>query len=1661
MIEVEEPPLPPPRAVRRTYGKPKQPPVVDDVAVSSSLSAVPDTSTDPINQDNDNDERENLALSHSHHALSSPLETDHDLTTVAATVPGLAAGGISWDGLKKGKHADWRKEIADSDHSDDDGEVLAGGSVRAGKGGEAGEVNAYERAKALLQSTTGRTDTATQVNEDEDKDSARPSIAAEEAASSSLPPLTSDDPLSLPLSNNTFEARQRIQQEEDGEEETAPIRDRKRVVKPSTNLSPSSSSSSSSSSAISKTPTRTHVRRRSHDEQEQPMTTTSELPSSQPEYQRQLDLAREKGERKRLRRERAAAAAEAVGNSGEEEEDEEDRDGLGEEGLQTSPASPTMRRGASGRRRRVVAASDEDEDSDAAAGSRAGSTPVPARKETTTTETATTRKPKKRVAIVDSSPIQSAGGPLNEGEEEDDDEDGGFSKTLTNIFAKSAKRSRAPGSPRENAVEREQQPTAEEHQAETEQDLESPTTTRTTRRKGKGRGSRSKAVLSGSEGSSADDNAEGRKKTRMKGLSKKDKDLMNKEAAQMRAGKEVHLSRVRKEFTIASFITGSIPSLAPKFPFKPISQVSGVPPLVPPRSEIPTQSSAVVPTPDSDIGQYSSQREQQQGYRRSSDPELAEPMAGDQTPTKMAPFHVTTLGKGKLADAGVVIVGSGLGSDDSDSDDDDGLGALKKMEMRAREKQELAKRQQAFEEKQKMLKARKEAALKAQQQQETRTGTAVQGKVGIQNASRPSLKARPDSFLKGARVKQPNQGINIDSDSSDNDDDLVILDKPGAKAVSAKAKVERLNPREMLDVKREGANGAGKPRTGGLRFAARPDVMTESMFLHAGQTFDQAGKRQREGKTKSNADTKLSRITDQQSLAFLLERQKKMAAAEREKKERESGLKIRALQPRTQQLIDEETLEETRKAEEQRMAIGMDVDEAGGSGDEDDSEDSDFAPADEEEAEDANEDELLVEETQGQDEDQHAMATPEEEDGAVNPLLTSAMGAVDPIDQETAEEALRQRKRKRLAVVDSDDEPEAAARSATHSSLTRPIEAGSEGVPESSLVSRKVSDISDPVGASFAPGGFDNFGDGFGDSGGLSQFFNATQAPGTRFGSTTQINATGKGLDVLRQGTPAAVYLPGFIVPVVSASAMARDMAIMAAEYNDDHTGYTPRPQKKQYLNSQGLFTQTTPKMNALQGQDSMMSVEEESLPILRDDLVASSEELEPTYQSNGAHRATSKGFLEEASTPVAPLSRLKRRRYQDEEDTDAAEASLPVDSETDMPQPGAVDEDEDIVFPSSQPEQPLPAEAKKLDVLERMMAAARSPPRAEKQRRFPGLAKEFFENEAELDLEEDNGFFSKLDDEDEDAEGDGVVENLVDDTERSKAQELKDAERRAEIDREYAEQEDARRQKIAQEVVDGKHKGRRRDGLDGVLSSDDEDDEDKRKAKRRWPQGETQAFVQAYQGGLASDDSDDDMDADQSQPMPEGEQGKDDDEAEDAPTIRNSKPMAIREIEDQVRRLARQTREREEALEVGFVTSQHRLDTANMPLQDEPIDIENTKMVYVDSDTDQEESQITISRRRDDQRSFRQDSGNKDSKYERWAATADTTDSRRVGANSSVMGGGNSSLGRTSSTSNRSGSFMSTAKGGKKGDKAALKPRASAVMGGVMAKTGGFELKP
>ncbi|KAI5455201.1 hypothetical protein NCC49_000017 [Naganishia albida] len=1168
-----------------------------------------------------------------------------------------------------------------------------------------------------------------------------------------------------------------------------------------------------------------------------------------------------------------------------------------------------------------------------------------------------------------------------------------------------------------------------------------------------GRRTRRKAVREDLPSEDSEDAYEAPRKPSVRGLSKREKQIMTKEAAQMRAGKDVHIARVSKQFSVAGFVTSSVSALSAKIPFKPISQqVSAVPALLPPRSDAQrTQSSAVVPTPDSEIGQYSSQQ-------RPTTVDVRGPAEGEGegTPTKR---QQPVPGKGKGKPERPLVLG--LDDSDSDSDDDeDGFKAMMKLTAKVDRQRDEEKRRLAFEEKQRVLKARKEAAVRAQKEAEVKPGS---GK-GARDVK--------GSFLKSVSRKP---AAEVDVDFSDADEDLVILDKP-TKPSARKRNNVRLNPKDALDVKRE---HGGKSRNGMLHFAPRQEV-TESMFQHAGQTFDQAGKRHREGyATKDHSaagSNKQAPITNEQSLAYLLEQQRRLAALERQKKERESGLKSRALQPRREQLVDDAILEETRKAEEIMMSLGeVEREAADEANDEDDSEDEDFAPEGDAEEEGSGaeieaegnvdmDDRVLVQETQtGEttEQDDAVMAdeaTPEGQEP--EPLVATS---VDP--PEETEEELRQRKRKRAAVLDSDEEDE-SPRFPT-AGVPKRVEFDSEGVPESSLISHKLSEHSEgPVMPSFG-GGFDDFAGGFGELGGLSQFFGATQAPGAS--AATQRPGVGKGLDALRQGTPAAGGLAfGNLGAVVSATAQDRNMALLGANLGvDPHAGYTPKRPKQQYLNSQGLFTQTTPKLNPLQGQDSVMSIDDESMPFQQTAPISSEEPLlDPTYRSNHASSHQDDPEALDA-TPVASLSRLKRRREQEDEEDQEPPQDKADEPENDLPMEDAgveeeeeeEEEEEDVAVPSSQPEPTFRPESAKLDVLQRMMAAARSPPKADRPHALSGMAKEYLENEAELDLEED-AFFNRLDDEDDDAEGDGVVENLVDDAARTKEQELEDALRRAEIDREYAEEEDARRQKIAQEVIEGKYKGKRRDGLDGVLSSDEEDDEDKRKARKKWRKeqerrarelksnlaqlahGETQAFVQAYQGGLASDDDDDEAEASQDQVPLEDDQAKDDDEEEDAPIVRNRRSIGIRDIEDQVRMIARQNREREEAM------------------QNEPIELDTLPMpaAFVDSDTDQEESQITISRRRDEQRSWRRESTTDQSKFERWAAAPDNNDSRRAGARSAVTGGTSSSrsLGRNG-TSNRSGSFAITSTtAGKKSDKS-VKPRASAIMGGVLAKKSGF----
>jgi hypothetical protein len=641
---------------------------------------------------------------------------------------------------------------------------------------------------------------------------------------------------------------------------------------------------------------------------------------------------------------------------------------------------------------------------------------------------------------------------------------------------------------------------------------------------------------------------------------------------------------VSKQFSVAGFINASVSALyvflllmsakkltpswrlsSAKIPFKPISQqVSAVPALLPPRSDVQTQSSAVVPTPDSEIGQYSSQQRPVEVHRE---------QGHETTPTKR---HAAVPGKTKTRPVEPLVLG--LDDSDSDSSDDDGLKAMLKLQANVDRTRDEEKRRQAFEEKQKMLKARKEAAVKAQMAAEGKPGTTTTLKV---------VKDVKSSFLKGVSRAKPAE---IDIDLSDADDDLVILDKPAVKAATSRRSNVRLNPKDALDVKREAGYG-GKSRNGVLNFAPRQEV-TESMFQHAGQTFDQAGKRHREGyagkadNANGTGSHKLAPITNEQSLAYLLEQQRKQAVLERQKKERESGLKSRALQPRREQLIDEAVLEETRKAEERMMYMGADPEEnTGEANDDDDSEDDDFAPEAGDDAEGEGEegsgaeneaegdvdmeDRVLVQETQpgAAEEDDAVMAdetTPEGQ--GPEPLVATSL---DPLEE--TEEALRQRKRKRAAVLDSDEEDESPRFPTAGVPSTKRVEFDSEGVPESSLISRKLSEQSEgPVMPSFG-GGFDDFAGGFGETGGLSQFFGATQAPGAT-AAATQKSGLGNGLDALRKGTPAAGHLAfGNLGAVVSATAQDRNMAMFGANVNaDPHTGYTPRPVEKQYLNSQG-----------------------------------------------------------------------------------------------------------------------------------------------------------------------------------------------------------------------------------------------------------------------------------------------------------------------------------------------------------------------------------------------------------------------------------------------------------------------------------------------------------
>jgi hypothetical protein len=421
------------RTVKRTYGKPKN--VEVDVServdtVTTAEEEEPAQSSTNLVSDGTPEEKT---------VSSSPLDD------AGASLPRNDPPQV-WDGLKKGAGANWRKLMADdSDSGNEDQDPLEGG---------AGTDDILARARRAVMRQE------------------------EEPESSSLPPLTSTDPLAL---------SEREKESPTPEEETYTIKPRKRTIKAS---SDHASDSSEGEPVNNKTPRHRHARTPTTLRRGSPDMDIA-LPSSQPEYQRLLDKAHEKSERRRARRVTTSDASPEP----EAQQDEQAADG----GLQTSPASPSERRVDPRRRRRKIVAPSEDEDE-----------PFSPRK-TPTTRAGPTRPRVGTTPAMDS-----------------DDSDGdGFKKTMNRML--------------------ERRQVAKEDAEVVPQPASPEEVTARTRRRGK--------EVQDDESDNSEDENEGRKKPRLRvsrpcclenttfadllsrqQLSKKDKQLMSKEAAQMRAG---------------------------------------------------------------------------------------------------------------------------------------------------------------------------------------------------------------------------------------------------------------------------------------------------------------------------------------------------------------------------------------------------------------------------------------------------------------------------------------------------------------------------------------------------------------------------------------------------------------------------------------------------------------------------------------------------------------------------------------------------------------------------------------------------------------------------------------------------------------------------------------------------------------------------------------------------------------------------------------------------------------------------------------------------------------------------------------------------------------------------------------------------------------------
>ncbi|KAK8865630.1 hypothetical protein IAR55_000775 [Kwoniella newhampshirensis] len=683
-------------------------------------------------------------------------------------------------------------------------------------------------------------------------------------------------------------------------------------------------------------------------------------------------------------------------------------------------------------------------------------------------------------------------------------------------------------------------------------------------------------------------------------------------------------------------------------------------------------------------------------------------------------------------------------------------------------------------------------------------------------------------MIKQKQVAQLNiKPLRADSDDDDFD---IVQDIPVKAKVGILAPPSVLNGRRLPDAKAVLSTNTHKPaisknRQQFLQRAGKPsrprsEDVSETYIDFAAKAFSHSELKQANGGSKPAGQKKGRDVPlrpDEMEKAIRLKHQQQVAAIQK-KKEEDWG-RVRSLPSKVEQ--DVEALVEATK----RTPPESEADE--------DEDDEEFVPDDEEE-------EPLRwsgDESEAEAADDAASTDWQEEQENQN-----VQPATNPDADDDEEEVVPVFKRKprglRRVAFDSDDEGS-------------PVKATIGRTPLNEMtappqVTRETATSEDGFGNNDLTG----FG-GHGASPGFSQLFDPTQIESSGEDAFAQLRAQDQ-VSLL----PVHAMLPQVNISETQAE---RDNLLIAAELENAamERAQTVEEPKRQYLNEQGLFTQTRPA----------------AFPSTQVTNTQKSPHVNPRRQLGGRSTFSLPDGLD--STPYGKTQTQSQSQSQAE-----SQAQTPLTARREsraggLPSPTQQDEesftrlrrrmsDPDISEPSPlSPTQP----PRNPTAFDKMMVAA-SRPAQPKQKTKSKLVEEQAE-----ESDEDNGWapIGGLEDEEEDGEDDGYVEGLVDDEAIDADEKRRQDELAAAKAREIEAADDARREAEARKITEGQHRMKRK-GMDFVGSDEDEDDT----KTRRWTKkmrkkrkldredgldkldGELNVFRQAYDEDLESDEEDD-----------------------------------------------------------------------------------------------------------------------------------------------------------------------------------------------------------